>query len=59
MSLLPNSPGQNPACSGSRHRIAAGRPFSARKALLVWVVLMLAAWLLVGTGIYAFLRPGI
>ena len=40
-------------------QVAAGRPLSARKALLVWIVLMLAAWLLLGAGIYAFLKPGV
>ena len=35
---------------------AAGRPVSARRALLVWIVLMLATWLLLGAGIYAFLE---
>lgn len=39
--------------------IGAGRPFSARKALLFWVVLMAAAWLLVGIGAYTFMNPGI
>jgi hypothetical protein len=39
--------------------IAAGLPFSARKALLFWVILMVAAWLLVGIGAYAFMSPGI
>jgi hypothetical protein len=40
-------------------RIAAGRPVSARRALLVWIVLMLASWLLVAAGIYAFLGAGV
>jgi hypothetical protein len=38
---------------------AAGRPLSARRALLFWVVLMLATWLILGAGVYAFLKPGI
>jgi hypothetical protein len=40
-------------------RVAAGRPFSARRALLVWIFLMLASWLLVAAGIYAFFGAGV
>ena len=40
-------------------RFTAGRPVSARRALLVWIVLMLASWLLVAAGIYTFLGAGV
>jgi hypothetical protein len=40
-------------------RVAAGRPVSALRALLVWIALMLTAWLLVAAGIYALLGPGV
>ncbi len=40
-------------------RVTAGRPVSARRALLVWIVLMLASWLLVAAGIYAFFGAGV
>ena len=40
-------------------RVPAGRPVSARRALLVWIVLMLTSWLLVAAGIYAFSGVGV
>ena len=44
---------------GGRTHVASGRPVSARKALLLWIVLMLAAWLLLGAGVYAFQGAGV
>jgi hypothetical protein len=40
-------------------RVVADRPVSTRRALLVWAALMLASWLLVAAGIYAFLGAGV
>jgi hypothetical protein len=36
----------------------AGRRLSARKAVLVWIVLMSALWLLLGVGAYAVIGTG-
>jgi hypothetical protein len=36
----------------------AGRRLSARKALLVWIVLMSALWLLLGAGVYTLIGTG-
>jgi hypothetical protein len=58
MSLLPDLMNKTvPATEAAS--IGAGRPFSARKALLVWIALMLAAWLLLSLGAYAFIGPGV
>ena len=38
--------------------IGGGRPLPARKALVVWVALMSAAWVILGAGAYAVLMPG-
>jgi hypothetical protein len=38
--------------------IGGSRPLPARKALVVWVALMSAAWVILGAGAYAFLMPG-
>jgi hypothetical protein len=58
MSLLPNFLDKT-LPEAEAEQAAAGRTLSARKALLVWVVLMLAAWLLLGASVYAFLKPGV
>jgi hypothetical protein len=58
MNLLPNFLDKTLAQAEAR-QASADRPVSARKALLVWIVLMLVAWLLLGTGIYAFLGAGV
>jgi hypothetical protein len=58
MSLLPNFLNKTLAQAEVRQD-TADRPVSARKALLVWIVLMLAAWLLLGAGIYAFFGAGV
>jgi hypothetical protein len=50
MSLLPNYL-DKALPEAEAGRITAGRPVSARKALLLWIVLMLAAWLLLGAGV--------
>jgi hypothetical protein len=58
MSLLPNFLDKT-LPEAEAEQVAAGRPLSARKALLAWIVLMLAAWLLLGAGVYALLKPGV
>jgi hypothetical protein len=57
MSLLPNFL-DKALPEAEAEQVVAGRPLSARKALLVWIVLMLAAWLLLGAGVYAFFEAG-
>jgi hypothetical protein len=57
MSLLPNFLAKA-LPEAEAEQVAPGRPLSARKALLVWIVLMLAAWLLLGAGVYAFFEAG-
>jgi hypothetical protein len=37
--------------------IGAGRPLPARKALVVWIALMSAMWMLLGAGAYAVMMP--
>jgi len=58
MSLLPNYL-DKALPEAEAGRMIAGRPVSARKALLLWIVLMLAAWLLLGAGVYAFQGAGV
>jgi hypothetical protein len=58
MSLLPNFLDKT-LPEAEAEQASAGRQLSARKAFLVWIVLMLAAWLLLGAGVYAFLKPGV
>ena len=59
MSLPPNlldnilAPAPKPA------RPAPVVPFPRARRWLVWIVLMLAMWLLLGAGVYAFLMPGV
>jgi|tagenome__1003787_1003787.scaffolds.fasta_scaffold19904250_2 hypothetical protein len=58
MSLLPNLM-DKALPEAKAGKVSAGRPVSARMALLVWIVLILASWLLLGLGIHAFLGLGV
>lgn len=46
-----------PATETETAPIGGGRPLPARKALVVWVALMSAAWVILGAGAYAVLMP--
>lgn len=48
----------SPLTAAEAASIGNGRPLSARKALVVWVALMSAAWMALGAGAYAVLMPG-
>jgi hypothetical protein len=56
MSLLPTLTDKS-ASSADPASIGAGHPLPMRKALMVWITLMLAAWLLLGAGAYGVIMP--
>ena len=47
-----------PLTAAEAASIGSGHPLPARKALVVWITLMSAAWAILGAGAYAVLMPG-